>query len=65
VGGRREGEVTGASYRGIPWSNDSDDRQAIYSNLLRRGNKVVAWRAWVNDDHHGDGTSNGAILMLS
>ena len=42
AGGRREGEVTGASYRGIHWSNDSDDRQTIYSDLLRHGNKVGA-----------------------
>jgi hypothetical protein len=48
-------EVTGASYRGIHWSNDSADRQAIYSDLLRRGNKVGAWHARVNGDHHRDG----------
>jgi hypothetical protein len=54
--GRPEkGKVTSASYRGIHWSNDSDDRHAIYSDLLRCGNKVVAWRAWVNGDHRGDG----------
>jgi hypothetical protein len=54
AGDRRKAKVIGASYRGIHWSNDSDDRHAIYSDLLRRGNKVVAWRAWVNDDHRGD-----------
>jgi hypothetical protein len=55
VGHRREGEVISASYRGIHWSNDSDDRQAIYYDLRRCGNKVVAWRARVNGDHHRDG----------
>jgi hypothetical protein len=55
VGGRREREVTSASYCGIHWSNDSADRQTIYIDLLRRGNKVGAWHARVNDDHHRDG----------
>jgi hypothetical protein len=54
AGDQREGEVTGASYRGIHWSNDSDDRHAIYCDLRRCGNKAVAWHARVNGDHHRD-----------
>jgi hypothetical protein len=50
-----EREVTGASYCGIHRSYDSADRQAIYSDLLRRGNRVGAWHARVNGDHHRDG----------
>jgi hypothetical protein len=51
----REREVASASYRGIHWRNDSADRQATYSDLLRHGNKVGAWHAQVNGDHHRDG----------
>jgi hypothetical protein len=34
AGGRREREVTDASYRGFHLGNDSGDRRAIYCGLL-------------------------------
>jgi hypothetical protein len=55
AGSRREGRFTGASYCGIHWRVDSEDRQATYCDQRRCGNKAIVWQARVNGDHHRDG----------
>jgi hypothetical protein len=52
--GQREGKFTDASYCGIHWHTDSEDRQAT-CDQRRHGNKAVAWQARINGDHHRDG----------